>query len=48
MKKYYELINILINNSDCVAFEIEAYECIFHRTTEDEIKEIFITNLKKE
>lgn len=41
MKKYFELLDLLINVSDCVAFEVEAYENLNFKITEEEIIDLF-------
>jgi hypothetical protein len=46
MEKYRKLISLLINYSDCVTFQIEAYEFIFTSITEDYAHNLFdiVTN----
>lgn len=41
MKKYFKLLDLLINVSDCVAFEVEAYENLNFKITEEEIISLF-------
>lgn len=46
MKKYFKLLNILINVSDCVAFEVETYENLNHKISEEEIIALFNKYIK--
>ena len=55
MKNYFKLLDLLFSVSDCVAFEVEAYENIYFKISEGEIINLFnkyiknyLTNLKNE
>lgn len=55
MKNYFKLLDLLFSVSDCVAFEVEAYENIYIKISEGEIINLFnkyiknfLTNLKNE
>ena len=41
MKNYFKLLDLLFSVSDCVAFEVEAYENIYFKITEEEIINLF-------
>lgn len=46
MKKYFKLLDLLIDTSDCVAFEVEAYENLNFKITEEEIIDLFNKYIK--
>ena len=47
MKNYFKLLDLLFSVSDCVAFEVEAYENIYFKANSKEtIKTILIDNFK--
>ncbi len=46
MKKYFKLLDLLIDTSDCVAFEVQAYENLNFKITEEEIIDLFNKYIK--
>lgn len=55
MKNYFKLLDLLFSVSDCVAFEVEAYENVYFKITEEEVINLFnkyiknfLPNLKNE
>lgn len=46
MKNYFKLLDLLFSVSDCVAFEVEAYENIYFKISEGEIIIFLISILK--
>lgn len=46
MKNYYKLLNLLFSISDCVAFEVETYENLYYKISEEEIIELFNKYIK--
>ena len=46
MKNYFKLLDLLFSVSDCVAFEVEAYENIYFKISEGEIINLFNKYIK--